>query len=164
LDFQRSQLSLCFTSCSTSRQSLNVMCPTPTRAAQAASINWRIRSGAGSPGRCKVAEDYWNPFAEKLRSRSQMMANVQYVRIFIAVHLSRHHQCGLHGLFRSFKVASCIQIACVVVTVALTWLCVALSPNDKSAGSVGIIIIGLLPIGVIVGAVVGLVRGRRKQL
>jgi len=55
-------------------------------------------------------------------------------------------------------------LVAIVVTVALTWACVALSPSDKSAGSVSIMIIGLLPLGVIVGAIVGLVRGRRRQV
>jgi hypothetical protein len=49
------------------------------------------------------------------------------------------------------------------VTAALTWITVTLSPGDKSAGSVSIILIGLLPIGLIVGGVVGLVRGRPKH-
>ena len=38
-------------------------------------------------------------------------------------------------------------LVAIAITFALTWICVALSPDDKSAGSVGIIIIGLLPLG-----------------
>ena len=54
-------------------------------------------------------------------------------------------------------------LVAVALTAALTGICVALAPNDKSAGSVAIIIIGRLPIGLIVGAIIGLVRGRRKH-
>ena len=54
-------------------------------------------------------------------------------------------------------------LVAVALTAALTGICVVLMPNDKTAGSVGIILIGLLPIGLIVGAIVGLVRGRKRH-
>src|SRR6266581_6239539 len=47
-------------------------------------------------------------------------------------------------------------IVALAITYALTMLAIKLSPGDKSAGSVSIIAIGLVPIGLIVGAIVGL--------
>ena len=44
----------------------------------------------------------------------------------------------------------------ILVTYGIAMLCVANSPNDPSAGSVAIVIIFFLPVGVIAGAVAGI--------
>lgn len=54
-------------------------------------------------------------------------------------------------------------ISGVLATFALTDLCVLLNPEDKSAGSVGIIIILFLPGGIIIGAIVGAILSKRKR-
>jgi hypothetical protein len=45
----------------------------------------------------------------------------------------------------------------------LVRLCVALSPNDPSAASVGIMVIALVPLGFFGGAAVGAARSRRTD-
>jgi hypothetical protein len=56
----------------------------------------------------------------------------------------------------------CGGILGILATLALTALVVLLSPGDPSAGSVGIVIIGFLPGGVIMGLAGGLLASKRK--
>jgi len=60
--------------------------------------------------------------------------------------------CGLVGGFLAF-----------LATIGLTALIVYLSPKDPSAGSVGIMIIGTLPLGVIAGLVYGFIKGIKAR-
>jgi len=50
----------------------------------------------------------------------------------------------------------------VLATVAITALCVVLNPQDRSASSVGIIIILFLPGGLVAGLIVGAIASKRK--
>jgi len=50
----------------------------------------------------------------------------------------------------------------VLATVAITALCVVLNPQDRSASSVGIIIILFLPGGIVAGLIVGAIASKRK--
>ncbi len=52
----------------------------------------------------------------------------------------------------------------ILATVAVTLLVQMLSPNDKSAGSVAIVIILFLPAGIFVGLIVGAIKGRKALL
>ena len=50
----------------------------------------------------------------------------------------------------------------VLATVAITALCVVLNPQDRSASSVGIIIILFLPGGIVAGLIVGAIASKRN--
>jgi hypothetical protein len=54
-------------------------------------------------------------------------------------------------------------VLAILATIGLTALCVQLSPNDPSAGSVGIMIIGTLPLGVFAGLVHGFIKGKKAR-
>ena len=51
----------------------------------------------------------------------------------------------------------------ILATCGLTWIVVSSNPDDPSAGSIATVIIVFLPIGAILGLIVGWLTGRYKS-